>query len=68
MKPGIYQTPGNPVHWERRPYSDRGRSRITPDDVRRDLAALADMIGNGFDIARVFGTWVFPQTNREGQR
>lgn len=50
------------------PYSDRGRSRITPDDVRRDLAALADMIGNGFDIARVFGTWVFPQTNREGKR
>jgi hypothetical protein len=29
--------------------------------VRRDLAALADMIGNGFDIARVRETWVFPR-------
>ena len=60
MRPGIYQTPGNPVQWQRH-YTDRGRSRITPDDVRRNLAALADMIGNGFDIARVRETWVFPR-------
>lgn len=43
MKPGIYQTPGNPVQWKMR-YTDRGRSRITADDVRRDIAALTWLV------------------------
>ena len=53
MKPGIYQTPGNPVQGEMRHYSDRGRSSITTDDVCRDIADLPEMIGDSFDVARV---------------